>query len=76
MDRTTAPCGDYFPAASAEDWAAFSDGYADLVDDLVDVGNDPASILAGPASDRALRERGGPSRRPQVERPRPLVLAF
>lgn len=76
MDRTIAPYTDYFGDVSDEDWAAFTDAYLDLVEDPVDVRDDPRPAVLGPATGRAPRERGAPLQRPKVECSRQLVPAF
>jgi hypothetical protein len=74
MDRHTPQNGD-FPTAPAHDWAKCGEAYADLIDDLDIVGDDPAPSLGRRAPGRGRREPATPSRRIPVERRRPFALA-
>ena len=70
-----APHSDYFVATSA-DWSAFSDGYADAFDDLLEAGDGLPQAVPVPASSRAPGGRSVAPRRFRSERSRPLALAF
>lgn len=67
--------GSYFAGATEDDWAAFGDGYADLVDESLDAGEvgprTPQPCAARPKAGRRV-ERSGPL---EIRPPRVLVGA-